>query len=154
MLRIDGLMFRIIATITAAVFFTVPLLAQAQTAGGADDYIRGKADGERDAKASSMWFFAGFCFGLVGVLIAFLSKPSPSTGALIGKSQMYIDGYMEGYKNKGASMQGTKALYGWGAACIITGVIYLFALVILASETDTGDESWGKPQTVLPSFSQ
>ena len=154
MLRINSLTFRVIATITAVVFFSVPLLAQMQTTAGADDYVRGKTDGERDAKASSMWFFAGFCLGLVGVLIAFLSKPSPSTGALIGKSQMYIDGYIEGYKNKSGSMQGTKALYGWGAACVVSGVIYLVAFVLLASEDDTNDNYYYKPETVLPSFSR
>ena len=114
-----------------------------------NEYFQGRADGERDAKASGMWFFAGFCFGAIGVAIAYLTAPSPSTGVLVGKSRIYINAYTEGYKSKCSSMQGKKALYGWGAACIVTAVVYVIVAVILVEESDDTSSSWGKAG-VLP----
>jgi hypothetical protein len=127
MLKINSPMFRIIAIMTAVVFLSVPLLAQAQTTAGADDYLKGKTDGERDAKASAIWFFAGFCFGLLGVLVAFLVKPSPSTGAMIGKSQIYINGYIDGYKSKSAKKQGSLAVSGCLLAVAVNLLIFTLA---------------------------
>jgi len=117
MLRIESLPFRIIAVITALVFLSVPLMAQ--TAAVDEDYIKGKSDGERDTGALFGWFWAGFFLGPLGVLIANLHKPSPPAGAFIGKSQTYVAGYTEGYRNVCARKQGRKAIYGCGTMCLI-----------------------------------
>ncbi len=119
-----------------------------------DDYFKGKLEGEQAAKASGMWFFAGFCFGAIGVAIAYLTAPSPSMGALVGKSQVYINAYTEGYKSKCSSKQGKKALYGWAAACILTGVVYLVAVLIIADSNNDpySDGYYYKPRPFPASY--
>ena len=93
-------------------------------------------DGEAAAHASGAWFFAGFCGGLIGVLIAYTVKSSPSTALLVGKSQSYINGYIEGYKDKIGSEQGKKALTGFGVMCILYAAAYLIIIVAVAEDDD------------------
>jgi len=116
------LAYKMIAACMAVLFFTAPLLGQIQPE-DKDDFILGRADGQRDAKVSPAWFWAGFCFGPIGVFIAYSHHPSPSAAALIGKSEPYIVGYKNGYKFGCASRQGVKALYGCGALFLIAGVV-------------------------------
>ena len=115
------------AFLSTAVFGQVP-----QTDSG-NEYLQGKMDGEAAVNASGLWFFAGFCGGLIGVLIAYTVKPTPSTAALVGKSQSYINGYVEGYKSKSGSKQGMLAIagcaVGWAVAIAVI-------LIIEASESD------------------
>jgi len=119
-----------------AAFLSTTVFGQVPQGDTGNDYLQGKMDGEAAANASGMWFFAGFCGGLIGVLIAYSVKPTPSTGLLIGKSQAYINGYTEGFKEKSGSEQGKKALLGWGIACVITAAVYLILIVALADEAD------------------
>ena len=133
----NGKVLKSTALLLVMVLFFLPLLndiALAQNQTPASDFLQGKMDGEYDAKASGAWFFAGFCLGLIGVLIAYLVKPTPSTASLVGKSQEYITGYVEGYKDKGAKLQGQKALYGLGTLCLLDVVLYA---VLIAASTDT-----------------
>jgi len=96
------------------------------------DYIRGKMDGERDAKGNGIWFVAGLpgvcCYGigLGGNLCSFLLPPSPPEGFLIGKSGEYILGYTEGYQSKGRLKNAKHATLG----CLVgTGIEVAFYVI-------------------------
>ena len=116
-----------------AAFLSTAVFGQVPQGDSGNDYLQGKMDGEAAATASGMWFFAGFCLGLVGVLIAYLVKPTPTTAHLVGKSHAYINGYVEGYKDKAGSKQGSKALVGLAAYCVVWLAVYV---LIIAAETD------------------
>jgi len=131
-----GRTFKFTAIFLVAVLFCLPVLNDIALAQGTQtsDYLTGKMDGERDAKAGAGWFFAGFCLGAAGVLIAYLVKPNPSTALLVGKSNEYIMGYTEGYRDKSAKKQGSIALSG----CAVFAVVYL-TLVLVAASSSTSD---------------
>jgi len=119
-----------------AAFLSTGVFGQIPQGDTGNEYLQGKMDGEASANASGMWFFAGFCGGLIGVLIAYSVKPTPSTALLVGKSQSYINGYIEGYKDKSGSEQGKKALLGWGISCVLTAALYLIIWVIILEDED------------------
>ncbi len=138
----ESVFFKVCVFLILSTLIGQPVLAQQMTDGSqqqiqsGSDFLDGKLAGELDAKASGSWFFAGFCGGLVGLLIAYSVKPSPSTAQLVGKPQAYISGYIEGYKDKCASLQGKKALTGFAVSCVITSAIYLALVVAVASDDD------------------
>ena len=98
------------------VLVSVPLMAQTTPSDGG--YAAGKADGDRDGKGSALWILGGCILSCLGVLIAYLVKPSPPVASLIGKSSDYVSGYTEAYKAKGA---GNNALWA-GVGCLLTGI--------------------------------
>ena len=126
----ENTFFKICVCLMLLVFIGQPVIALAQDSGGTE-YLEGKMDGENDCRVSGAWFFAGFCGGLIGVIIAYVVKPSPSTALLTGKSQTYIMGYIDGWKSKGSSMQGKKAISGWATFC----VIYLSVILALSGSS-------------------
>jgi hypothetical protein len=99
------------------------------------EYIRGKMDGERDAKGKKIWFAAGLpglcCYGIGvgGIVISFLVPPSPPEVVLIGKSGEYIMGYTEGFEKKGklqnAKFASLGCLAGTAIELAFYGIFYL-----------------------------
>lgn len=141
-MRKFGLFFKTIAVFTALVLFSMPLLAQQievqgtqqqqQKTSTAGDFMQGKMDGERDARGSFAWFFGGFCLGLLGVILAFVIAPTPSTASLMGRSPDYVMGYTEGYKSRAKKQQGYYALAGMATLL----VVYVILWLILWNETE------------------
>lgn len=138
-----GLFYKTIAVFTALVFFSMPLLAQQievqgtqqQQKTSGNDYMQGKIDGERDGRGTFAWFFGGLCLGLLGVILAFVIAPQPSTENLVGRSPEYIEGYTEGYMSKAKRQQGYYALGGMAVAV----VVWIIVLVVILADEDTYD---------------
>ena len=101
------------------------------------DYIRGKMDGERDAKGNGIWFVAGLpgacCYGIGvgGIVISYIATPSPPESAYIGKPVEYIMGYTEGYKNKGRLKNAKYASLGCLAGTVIEVALYVIFIMTL-----------------------
>ncbi|MBN1350547.1 hypothetical protein JXJ21_14115 [candidate division KSB1 bacterium] len=90
-------------------------------------YLDGKADGQRDAMGNAMWILAGFGCGIMGVVAAYIHKPSPPVYALVGKSPEYVLGYTEGYQTKARSRNLWYASAGLGAMLVVSiAVLVLF----------------------------
>lgn len=141
--------YRTCVYLVMTVFLAVPVLAQYDTpervntsTADASDYLAGHAAGEQAAQASIMWFFAGFCLWATGVIIAYLVKPTPSTAMLTGKSAGWVQGYIDGYKNKSASKQANKAWLGFGCSTVAWVAVYVIAFVIISEEDDTWDDGY------------
>jgi hypothetical protein len=132
-----SLVFRCCAVIVLMAFIVGPVYGQTG-AGTGNDYVQGLADGQMAAHASGMWFFAGFCGGLIGVLIAYLVKPSPSTAQLIGKSPEYVRGYVEGYRDKAGSQQASHAWTGFGVLLVIDLALILIITLAASNSVDNG----------------
>ncbi len=132
-MRKFGLLYKTIAVLTAFIFFSMPLLAQQievqgtqqeQKTSTAGDYMQGKIDGERDGRGNFAWFFGGLCLGLLGVVLAFVIAPQPSTENLVGRSPEYIMGYTEGYKSRAKQQQGYYALGGMAMAVVVSIIVW------------------------------
>lgn len=103
-----------------AVILVVPVVALAQDDdSGVDQCWQGKADGERDGKGNAAWMLAGIGCGIFGVGAAYLIKPNPATGALLGKSSEYVLCYTESYQQ---SAKNKNAMYA-GIGCLILAAI-------------------------------
>ncbi len=103
---------KVISMLMVMLLVAVPVFAP-------DDYVQGKLDGERDAKASPLWFIAGLGCGIFGVGAAYLIKPRPPATALVGKSVEYVMGYTEAYENKGRNQNTMWACVGWTTWAVI-----------------------------------
>lgn len=90
------------------------------------DAASAAAAAERDAKAdtsSGAWFFLGCLLGGIGVIIAYVSEPSPPPARLIGKSPEWVIVYSAAYKSAGKSSQGQSAIVGCLVMTAIVGVL-------------------------------
>ncbi len=94
-----------------AVLIAAPVFGQESVT----QYMEGKFAGEKDAQSNPLWFVAGLGCGPFGVAGAYLMKPSPSGGSMVGKSSDYVLGYTDGYRSKSASKNGVMAWAGWGS---------------------------------------
>ena len=140
---------------------STPLLSQPNTAANQSDYVQGKADGERDAKGDKLWILAGAgagcascltatscgCLGsaagaslaaslsTAAVVVPLRLETAPPASTLVGKSEAYVQGYSQGYKEKAgrqnAIYSGSGCAGGWllGAAAIV--ILYLLAVIQL-----------------------
>jgi hypothetical protein len=106
----------VIAVFMALVLVSVPLMAQTTPSDGG--YAAGKLDGDRDGRGSAWWLVGGCFLSCIGILIAYLIKPSPPAANLIGKSSDYVMGYTQAYKSKAA---GGNDLWA-GIGCLLNGI--------------------------------
>jgi hypothetical protein len=90
----------------------------------ADDYLRGRMDGERDAKGNPIWLLGGFACGILGIGGAYVMKPDVPSVALIGKSSEYVLGYTAGYQEKARNQN---VLYAT-AGCVAGYVFYYLVI--------------------------
>jgi hypothetical protein len=88
-------------------------------------YSQGKIDGERSAKGNIMWVPGGAVFTFLAIGYAYLSKPSPPTHALVGKSAEYVLGFTDGYQNKSRTLNTRYACLGCAASY---GCLYLLVI--------------------------
>jgi hypothetical protein len=98
------------------------------------------ADGYADAEAEiggGSWFVIGCLLGWIGWLIAYIVEPTPPATRLVGKSSNYVIAYTSAYKEKGKSIQSTKARNG----CIIGTVATVLVYVILVVTATTAASS-------------
>ena len=84
-----------------------------------------KTDAEED---DALGFIAiGFCFWLIGVIIAFFYKPTPSrTYRFIEKSEIYIRIYTEEYTKAKRKKNIKFSAIGWGVSFC---VFFMFSIV-------------------------
>ena len=121
---------KVTAVFLVVVMLSAPLMAQqAQT--------EACAAAERDATMdtnTTLWFFAGCCAGLTGLLVSYIYAPSPPAMRLLGKSPEYVAAYTDCYKAKAKKIQSNKALTG----CLVSAVGYVVyvVLVVAASSSD------------------
>lgn len=119
-----------IALLLSIMLFSMPMLLMAQQS----EIDQARLDAERDAAMNTnsfLWFVAGCCGGILGLIIAYVYEPSPQASRLIGKSPEYVAFYTDFYKAKAKSIQTSKALTG----CVVSviGYVAYVALVVLAS---------------------
>ena len=125
MLNRYSLLFKVITILTLAAILYVPVMGQAAYS---SDYAQGRIDGELDGTGSALWFFGGFCLGGLGVILAFVLKPTPSTAHLMGMSPEYVAGYIDAYGSKAARQNGYYALGGLAALVVV--YVIMVAIII------------------------
>lgn len=136
----DSLLVRMLkgwipALLSASLVLT-PVMISTPAAAASNEFAQGTMEGEMDAKSNEggpLWFFVGFCVGVLGVVIAYVVEPSPPPTRIVGKSSDYTTAYTSAYKAAGKKAQGKIALIG----CVVSGLIvvlwYVFVFVVFAS---------------------
>lgn len=117
--------YKVVAVLTLAIFLYVPVMGQAAYS---SDYAHGKVDGQMDGKGTALWFLGGLCLGGIGVILAFVLKPKPSTAHLMGMSPEYVDGYVDGYGSKAAKKNGLYALGGMAVQLLLVAIAVASAI--------------------------
>jgi len=97
-------------------------------------------DPARDAQLAAeentskiLWFGAGFLGGIIGVILAYVIKPSPPASTLVGKSPDYVAAYTDAYREECKSIQTKYAWIGCGTQSVLTLICYLAGLLTTAS---------------------
>lgn len=104
------------------------------------DASRATAEAVNDAHADTngtLWFFAGCLLGVIGILIAYVSEPSPPPARLMGKSPEYLAIYTNTYKSEARSAQGRAAIWGTLTAVGVVVVIYIIVIVAIVHNSST-----------------
>jgi hypothetical protein len=120
-----GLWFRSVACLLMVVFVapSVATIAFAQApqsaSQGGDTCMQGKFDGAAAARANPLWILAGAACGIFGVGAAYLIKPSPPIGSLMGRSSEYALCYTDAYQNKARNGNTAWACGGWATFVLI-----------------------------------
>ena len=115
---------------------TIPLLAQDEM----NDYLKGRIDGENQAKGEEIWFLSGCLLGLVGVLIPLVYEPTVPSAQLMGKSSAYVRGFSEGYKEKAKKENAKYAAYGCITSGVVTGCLYAIMIIAVATSVEEEDD--------------
>ncbi len=132
MKKLKSKVFISIAIVLVFVVFATPILAQQ------GEIMAGRMAGEQSAKANvngTTWLAIGCIGGLLGVIIAYVYEPSPSSTMLLGKSPEYVAAYSDAYKMTAKKVQTGKAWTG----CIVFTLVYaaLYVLAIAAADSTT-----------------
>jgi len=132
MRKLKSKVFISIAILLVFVVFATPILAQQ------GEIMAGRMAGEQAAKANvngTMWLAVGCIGGLLGVIIAYIYEPSPSSTMLLGKSPEYVAAYSDAYKMTAKKTQTNKAWTG----CIVFTLVYtaVYVLAIAAANSTT-----------------
>jgi hypothetical protein len=104
------------------------------------DAARATAEAIADAHADTngtLWYFAGCLLGVIGILIAYVSEPSPPPARMMGKSPEYLAIYTNTYKAEARSIQGRSAIYGTLTAVAVIVVIYIIVIVAFVHAANT-----------------
>ncbi len=104
-----------------------------------EDTGQAMVDAEADARATEggpLWFGAGCCLGVIGVVIAFVTEPSPPPARIIGKSSSYAMMYSQTYRRIGKKEQGKMAVYGWASGCAMGSILYVIAVLTVVEAVD------------------
>lgn len=120
----------IIAVVMSLLVFVMPIFAQS------GEIMKGKIEGEQAARSSvngTLWLAVGCLGGLLGIAIAYIYEPSPSSTMLLGKSPEYVAAYTDSYKMTAKKIQTNKAWTG----CIAGTLLYVALVVLSAATTET-----------------
>jgi hypothetical protein len=104
------------------------------------DAARATAEAISDAHADTngtLWYFAGCLLGVIGILIAYVSEPTPPPARMMGKSPEYLAIYTNTYKAEAKSIQGRSAVYGALTTVAVVVVIYIIVIVAVVHSTQT-----------------
>ncbi len=110
---LDYKVISIIAVIMSLLVFVTPIFAQS------GEIMKGKMEGEQAARSSvngNLWLAIGCLGGLLGIVIAYIYEPSPSSTMLLGKSPEYVAAYTDAYKMTAKKIQTNKA---WTAVSLV-----------------------------------
>ncbi len=123
----------VVALCVSIAMFCTPLLAQQADP---DLIAQARVDAERDAAMrtnTTLWFAAGCCVGITGLIVSYIYEPAPPATGLLGKSPEYVAYYTEFYKAKAKQIQTKQAQTG----CITGAVTYaaLYAVSIVLAES-------------------
>lgn len=110
---------------------TQPVIAEVLTVQAQDACRTAEMDADQET-SGTLWFVAGCGLGILGVIGAYVIKPSPPASKLVGKSPEYVASYSDCYQAKAKSIQTTNAWYGFGAYVVFV-VIYVAVVVAAAS---------------------
>jgi len=113
------------------VLLATPILAQQNA--GTNDYSRGLVEGQNAAQGNGVWFWGGCGLNLTGVILAYVLKPSPPGGAMLGKSPEYIMGFTEGYGNKSRDKNVSYAIEGCCVFWVAYAGLYAVYVYLLAA---------------------
>ena len=119
--------FMIISIVLFLIAFTIPILAQR------DDINAGFIAGEQAAKANAnttLWFFAGCCLNMYGVVTSYIYEPTPSAVELLGKSPEYVAAYTDAYTNISKSIQMRSSLTGLMVLIVSYVAVYVSLYVL------------------------
>lgn len=89
--------------------------------------IQAKIDAVSDANKNSMWYGAGFLFGVFGVGAAYVATPSIPTTRLIGKPPEYVIFYSDAYKEAARDRHVEQATSGCIAWAGVVLIYYLYS---------------------------
>lgn len=118
---------KVTAVFLVVVMLSAPLMAQqAQTT--ADACAAAERDAALDTN-TTLWFIAGCCGGITGLLVSYIYAPSPPASRLLGKSSEYVAAYRDCYKAKAKKIQSSKALTG----CLVSAAAYLVYVVLVVA---------------------
>jgi hypothetical protein len=104
------------------------------------DAARASAEAMTDAHADTngtLWYFAGCLLGVIGILIAYVSEPSPPPARMMGKSPEYLAIYTNTYKAEARSIQGRSAIYGALTTVVVVVALWVIIVVAVAKSTPT-----------------
>ena len=108
-----------------------PIVADVLQTG--DSCAEGRRDGDTET-SGILWFVAGCGLGILGVVGAYLIKPTPPAAKLVGKSPDYVAAYSDCYRDAAVSVQTKWAWIGCGSSVVLWLVYFL---VIVAAATTT-----------------
>ncbi len=98
------------------------------------DYVKGITKAQEIAKSSTLFFFSGFCLGVVGILLPYIMTYNPPPESLVNKSVSYVMGLKEQYNKSMQSANGKLALIGfisyYGAVLLIYLVAIIFSILL------------------------
>ncbi|MCK4524429.1 hypothetical protein KAU15_05840 [candidate division WOR-3 bacterium] len=97
------------------------------------DYLKGIEDAQKTVKKSPLFFFSGFCLGLVGVLIPFVITFDPPPEKLVNKSISYVIGFKDQYNKSMRSANGKLAIIGLVSFYAAYILIYIVVLIVSLS---------------------
>ena len=95
-----------------------------------DECSEARADADRET-SGILWFMAGCCIGGLGVLGAYVIKPSPPAVKLMGKTPEYVASYTDCYKDEAQGIQTKWAWIGCGAVAVVYLAYYIIAIAIV-----------------------
>jgi hypothetical protein len=123
-----------LALVLSAIFLAEPSVAavlQEQT----DEACRtGEADANQET-SGALWFVAGCGLEVVGVVLAYVIKPTPAASRLVGKTPEYVAAYTDCYQSKALAIQEKWAWIGCGAVGVFWIIYYVAVIAAVSSSS-------------------
>jgi len=114
-----------------------PLYSQSELDTFFIDIEEGRAEGYAAGQGDPHWYWAGFGLNVVGLFLPLLLEPEIPALDLVGKSPAYVQGYMEGYKERARSENMTQAALGCGTSSLTGCLLYMGYIAVLMPALDS-----------------